>query len=139
MAPTFLAFGDVEEALRKWKPMIAGLLARGVAPGRENSHAAAYIRAGYGDACAEMASRMAAGDAAGAAASVPDGFVLQTRLAGDDDMVRARVRAYEAAGVTTLQVYVSKRPLTRERPDLARLQRIVAEVAAEAVIPAAGN
>jgi hypothetical protein len=97
MAPTFLAFGDVEEALRKWKPMIAGLLARGVGPGRENSHAAAYIRAGYGDACAEIASRMAAGDAAGAAASVRDTFVTRTRLAGDDDMVRARVRAYQAA------------------------------------------
>jgi hypothetical protein len=31
------------------------------------------------------------------------------------------------------------RPLTRDLTDLARLQRIVAEVAAEAVIPAAGN
>lgn len=90
MAPTFLAFGDVEEALRKWKPVFAGLLARGVGPGHEDSHAAAYLRAGYGDAGAEIASRMAAGDAAGAAASVAHGFVLQTRLAGDDDMVRPR-------------------------------------------------
>jgi len=135
MAPTLLAFGDIEEAPRKWKPVIAGLLARGVGPGRENSHAAAYIRAVYGDACAEIASRMVTGDAAGAAASVPDGFVLQTRLAGDDDMVRARVRAYQVSGVTTLQVYVSKRPLTRELTALARLQQIVAEVAAEGVAP----
>lgn len=139
MAPTFLAFGDVEEALRKWKPVFAGLLARGVGPGHEDSHAAAYLRAGYGDAGAEIASRMAAGDAAGAAASVADGFVLQTRLAGDDDRVRARVRAHQDAGVTTLQVCVSKRPLTRKLTDLARLQRIVAEAAAEAVIPAVGN
>ncbi|MGD9934875.1 MAG: LLM class flavin-dependent oxidoreductase [Dehalococcoidia bacterium] len=131
MAPTFLAFGDVERALRLWKPVIAGFLARGVGPRRENSHVAAYVRAGLGDVCSEIADRMAAGDQAGAAAAVPDSFVLQTRLVGDDHMVRDRVRAYRAAGVTTLQVYVSRRPLTGELPDLARLKALVDDVTAE--------
>lgn len=134
MAPTFLAFGDVERALRTWKPFVAGFLASGVGPRRGNSHAAAYIRAGLGDVCTEIADRMAAGDPAGAAAAVPDSFVLQTRLAGDDHMIRDRVRAYRAAGVTTLQVYVSGRPLTRDLPDLARLKAIVDEVATDTPI-----
>jgi hypothetical protein len=64
----------------------------------------AYSRAGYADMARDVQERWVAGDKESAVAAVTDEFVLKAFMIGTEDMVRARMRATEAAGVTTLRV-----------------------------------
>jgi alkanesulfonate monooxygenase SsuD/methylene tetrahydromethanopterin reductase-like flavin-dependent oxidoreductase (luciferase family) len=130
MAPTFMSFGDVEAALAMWKPFIGNWL--GQSASGTNSHAGAYIRSGHGERIEALGRAVASGDGAAAAALVPDEWVLQSKLVGDDGMIRERVRAYRDAGITTLQVYSFANPITADLEPLARLKAILDEVNAEA-------
>jgi len=50
---------------------------------------------------------------------VPDELVLQTNLLGTDAMVRARLQAYQRAGVTTLRVEPGGEGLAASSPPWA--------------------
>ncbi|MEL6984059.1 MAG: LLM class flavin-dependent oxidoreductase, partial [Actinomycetota bacterium] len=69
-----------------------------------NFYNEAYRRAGFEEACIEVQRLWVDGKREEAVAAVPDDLVLQTNLLGDDDSVRARIRAYRDAGVTTLRL-----------------------------------
>lgn len=64
----------------------------------------AFGRLGFAEDVAEVQRLWAAGDREAAAARVPLAIGLGTNLIGPPDVVRDRLRAYRAAGVTTLRV-----------------------------------
>ncbi len=64
----------------------------------------AFARQGFGDDVAEVQRLWAEGDREAAAARVPIEIGLGTNLIGPPDVVRDRLRAYRACGVTTLRV-----------------------------------
>lgn len=99
-----LAIGvDVEPALAGPRFQLAlyigGMGARG-----KNFYYSLAERYGFGDAAARVQEHYLAGRKEEAAAAVPDELVRQTNLIGDETFVRDRLRAYAAAGVTTLAV-----------------------------------
>ena len=59
---------------------------------------------GYGEAAAKIQDLYLAKDYAGAAAAVPLEFIQRTALIGPPDVVVERLKAYAAAGVTTLTI-----------------------------------
>ena len=71
---------------------------------RHNFYNDAFRRAGYVDAAAEVQRLWLDGRRDEATARVPDELVLKTNLLGTEAMVRARLAAYRAAGITTLRV-----------------------------------
>jgi F420-dependent oxidoreductase-like protein len=137
MAPTFIGPADAEQALAIWKPVIAMVIGNAGAF-KGGHHHGAYRRAGYADLCDAIHDAFEAGHPDEAAAMIPDEFVLQSKLAGDDAMVRARLRAYRDCGVTTLQIYSFAPRLTDELEALARLKALLDEVNAEVPVPAGG-
>jgi F420-dependent oxidoreductase-like protein len=130
MAPTFMSFGDVEQALAAWKPFLVQLLGS-VGAWAGNHHSGAYRRAGYAELCDRLRELWLEGKMAEAVALVPDDLVLNSKLCGDDAMVKARLRAYRDCGVTTLQIYSFSPKLTAELEPLARLKGLLDEVNAE--------
>jgi alkanesulfonate monooxygenase SsuD/methylene tetrahydromethanopterin reductase-like flavin-dependent oxidoreductase (luciferase family) len=60
-----------------------------------------------------------------ATARVPDELVLQTNLLGTDAMVRARLEAYQRAGITTLRVEPGGEGLADRLATLGRLLDLV--------------
>ena len=97
---------------------------------RHNFYNAAYQRAGYRDVALEVQRLWLNGCREEAAALVPDELVLKTNLLGTEAMVRERIRAYRAAGVTTLRVEPAGASLDERLGTLARLLALVREVSA---------
>jgi hypothetical protein len=54
--------------------------------------------------------------------------VLKTNLLGTEDMVRERLRVYQAAGVTTLRIEPDGHTLDERITTLARLLELVKEI-----------
>jgi alkanesulfonate monooxygenase SsuD/methylene tetrahydromethanopterin reductase-like flavin-dependent oxidoreductase (luciferase family) len=96
-----------------------------------NFYNAAYRRAGYEDVAVRVQQLWLDGKRGEAVALVPDELVLHTNLLGTDDMVRERIRAYQAAGVTTLRVEPEGRDLPERLATLGRVVDLVGEVSAE--------
>jgi hypothetical protein len=63
-----------------------------------------------------------------AGARVPDDLVVKTNLLGTEAMVRARVRAYRDAGVTTLRLEPAGTSLDERLATLARVVGLVREI-----------
>ena len=86
-----------------------------------------YRRAGYADVAAEVQDLWLKGKRDAAAARVPDELVLKTNLIGTEDMIRERIRVYQAAGVNTLRVEPDGATLDERLATLARLIELVNE------------
>jgi probable F420-dependent oxidoreductase len=65
-------------------------------------YASSFAAAGFGDEVRAIQERVAAGDVAGGLALVTDEVAAAVTLAGSADRVRARIAAYEAAGLDTV-------------------------------------
>jgi hypothetical protein len=77
-----------------------------------------------------------AGDKDAARRRVPTAIGLGTNLIGTDDLVRARLRLYRAAGITTLRANLHGGPdadLDHQLSDLERLLDLVSQVNDEAI------
>ncbi|HEX7786841.1 MAG TPA: LLM class flavin-dependent oxidoreductase, partial [Methylomirabilota bacterium] len=81
--------------------------------------------AGYEDAAGEVQRLWLDGRREEAAARVPDELVLKTNLLGTEAMVRARLAAYRAAGITTLRVEPAGERLSARLETLGRLLDLV--------------
>ncbi|MCD0449152.1 LLM class flavin-dependent oxidoreductase [Actinocorallia sp. API 0066] len=92
----------------------------GMGTGSTNFYNNAYSRQGWADVAAEVRDRWQARDRAGAAALIPDEMVLATTLIGTEEMVRARLAAWKAAGVTTVRLYPAGDTLPARLDNLAR-------------------
>lgn len=94
---------DVDGLIAKARPGMAFSLG-GMGSATTNFYNDAYSRAGYADICAEVQRLWVEGDKAAAAAAVPEEMVLTAYPIGTEDMVKDRIRAYDAAGVDCLRL-----------------------------------
>lgn len=90
----------------------------------------AYRRAGFEEACVEVQRLWVDGKRDEAVAAVPDALVIQTNLLGDDDSVKARIRAYRDAGVDTLRLGPTGKTLDERVATLGRVMDLVKAVKA---------
>ena len=69
-----------------------------------NFHAEVYRRMGYGEVVDEVTALFRSGQKAKAAEVIPDEVVEDSAIVGDADHVRAKIKEWEQAGVTTMLV-----------------------------------
>lgn len=93
----------VEQMIEARKPAMAFTLG-GMGSAKTNFYNDAFKRAGYAEAAEEVQSLWVKGDKPAAIQRVPDEMVLKTNLIGTETMIRERLDAYKAAGVTTLRL-----------------------------------
>jgi F420-dependent oxidoreductase-like protein len=117
---------DVERLVAERKPGLAFTLGA-MGSARHNFYNDAFRRAGYEDVAAEVQRLWLEGKREEAAARVPDELVLKTNLLGTEAMVRARIAAYRAAGVTTLRIEPAGRSLDERLATLARVIALARE------------
>ena len=96
--------GDDLEACAELVRSYAALYVGGMGSREQNFYNALAVRMGYEQAAAEVQQRYLARDYSGAAAAVPMEFIDQTSLIGPVERIAEGIRAYAAAGVTTLSV-----------------------------------
>lgn len=131
-----VAFGDdVEQLVAPRKPGLAFTLGAMGSP-TTNFYNAAYRRAGFEEAAAEVQRLWVDRRREEAVARVPDEMVLKTNLLGTEAMVKERIRAYRDAGITTLRVQPEGRTLAARLETLGRVVDLVKSVSAEAVAAA---
>ncbi|GAB11232.1 putative F420-dependent oxidoreductase [Gordonia araii NBRC 100433] len=94
---------DRETTMAGIKPFLA-LYMGGMGSEDTNFHAEVYRRMGYGDVVDEVTALFRSDRKDEAAAIIPDAVVDDSAIVGDVDYVRAKVREWEAAGVTTMLV-----------------------------------
>jgi F420-dependent oxidoreductase-like protein len=94
---------DPEPFIRQRKASLAFMLGA-MGSASANFYNEAYRRGGYEDAALEVQRLWLAGQREAAAARVPDAMVLQTSMLGSEADVRARIRRYRDAGITTLRI-----------------------------------
>ena len=99
-----VSFGDdLEALLAERRPGVAFTLGA-MGSGDTNFYGEAFHRAGFEAVARDIQARWLSGDRKGAAALVPDEMITGFQLLGSDAQVKARIKAYEAAGVTTLKL-----------------------------------
>jgi len=123
---------DVERLIAPRRPGLAFTLGA-MGSRQHNFYNDAFCRMGYADIAREVQDLWLKGDRQSAVARIPDDLVLKTNLIGTEDMVRARLRAYQAAGVNTLRVGLDGATLDERLANLARLIELVREVEAEQI------
>jgi F420-dependent oxidoreductase-like protein len=130
VAAGVVAFSDDEDAQRLIAPRKPGLAFTLGAMGSRthNFYNDVYRRAGYEEVAREVQDLWLKGQREAAAARVPDELVLKTNLVGSEQMLRERLRLYQAAGVTTLRVEPAGETLAERLATLARLLGLVREV-----------
>jgi F420-dependent oxidoreductase-like protein len=95
-----------------------------------NFYNAAFARQGYADDVEAVQALWLDGRRDAAAARVPHEIGFKTNLLGPPDTVKARLRLYRDAGITSLQAKLDGPP-ERRLDTLAQLLGLAAEVAAE--------
>ncbi|MFJ2766608.1 LLM class flavin-dependent oxidoreductase [Streptomyces sp. NPDC087300] len=128
-----VAFARDEDALRA---MVAGRKKElafslgGMGSATTNYYNNAYSRQGWAETAEAVRDRWQSGDREGAAGLVTDEMVLATTLIGTEDMVRARLRVWRAAGVDTVRLYPAGDTLDARLATLGRAIELVREVEA---------
>jgi F420-dependent oxidoreductase-like protein len=119
-----LAIGPDAAVHRQAGRDLVALYVGGMGSKQANFYNDLFRRYGYVDEAAAIQDQFLGGQRAEAAASVPEDFIAATSLCGDEAFVRAQVRSYRDAGVTTLLA----RPVGDDAAgDLARLRTIIDE------------
>jgi F420-dependent oxidoreductase-like protein len=91
----------------------------------------AFERLGFGDDVRAVQRLWLDGDREAARRRVPTALGLGTNLVGIDEHIRARLRLYRDAGITTLRAGLQDASLDEQLADLDRLLTLVREVNAE--------
>ncbi|WP_101255344.1 LLM class F420-dependent oxidoreductase [Streptomyces barkulensis] len=105
VAPTVpLALGDDIDALADTFRPYTALYVGGMGSRKQNFYNRLARRMGYEKEAAEIQDRYLSGDKEGAAAAVPRQLIDSTTLLGSVERIADRMRAYAAAGVTTLSL-----------------------------------
>ena len=134
-----VAFGDdVDRLITERRPGLAFTLGA-MGSARHNFYNDAFRRAGYVDVAAEVQRLWLAGHRDEAVSRVPDELVLKTNLIGTESMVRARLAAYRASGITTLRVEPAGQTLDERLATLARLIALARPEEKSPRAPAAGR
>ena len=121
---------DVDKLVARNRPGIAFTL--GAMGSKEhNFYNAAFRRAGYEEEGIAVQRLWIEGKRKEAADLVPDEMVTAVNMLGTEAMVRDRIRAYRAAGVTTLRLHPDGRTLDERLETLGRALDLVKSVSAE--------
>jgi F420-dependent oxidoreductase-like protein len=121
---------DVAGLIARRKPGLAFTLGA-MGSRRRNFYNDAYRRAGYAETAALVQRLWLEGRRDEAAAGVPDEIAVKTNLLGTEEMVRRRIRAYRAAGITSLRVEPEGTTLEQRLQTLGRFLDLVRAVDAE--------
>ena len=113
---------DVASALDRLKPGIA-LYVGGMGHKTKNFHKEMMIRRGFGDAAERIQELFLAKRKDEAIAAVPDEFVDQGGLIGDEARIKRRFRDWEDSGATGLTITGDERAI-RLMAEAARLNRM---------------
>jgi F420-dependent oxidoreductase-like protein len=126
--PVAVEFGeDVDAIARRHARGYAFTFGAMGSPTR-NFYLDAFARQGFGEAAREVRRLWLEGRREEAADRVPVELAVRTNLLGTDDSVRERLRAYRAAGVTTLRARLHGATLAERVGGLERLLALVREV-----------
>jgi F420-dependent oxidoreductase-like protein len=118
-----VVFGDDVAACADAVRPYAALYVGGMGSREQNFYNDLAVRMGYADAAREIQDRYLDRRHRDAAAAVPLEFLDRTALLGPPDRVVERLRAYAAAGVTTLSVAI----FTPDPADGVRQLRLMAD------------
>ena len=118
---------DVEKLIPPRKPGLAFTLGA-MGSRQHNFYNDAYKRAGYADEAVAVQKLWLEGKRDEATALIPDEMVLLTNLIGTEAMVRDRIKAHKAAGVTTIRVQPEGRTAEERSETLARVVALAHEV-----------
>jgi F420-dependent oxidoreductase-like protein len=126
-----VAFAVDEDQLRRMvadrKPGLAFSLG-GMGTASKNFYYEAYRRQGWGERADRVRDLWLAGDRAAAAAAVSDDMVLATTLIGTEEMVRDRLAAWQATGITTVRLYPAGADLAARVETLGRAIDLVQQL-----------
>ena len=129
-AQTGLAFGhDVEQIVESLRPGLAFQLGA-MGSAKTNFYNDAFKRSGFEESATRVQSLWKQGKRAEATAAVADEMILKTNLIGTDDMIRERLRAYQAAGIDTISAAPAGRTVSEKLDALARLLDLARELPA---------
>ena len=115
---------DVERLIEARRPAMAFTLG-GMGSAKTNFYNDAFKRAGYAEAAEEVQALCVSGDKEAAIRAVPDEMVLKTNLIGTREMIVERIKAYAAAGVTTLRISTSGRNWRERTETLAEATDLI--------------
>jgi len=121
-------FGDDVDAIARRHARGYAFTFGAMGSATRNFYLDAFARQGFGEAAREVQRLWREGRREEAAGRVPPELARLTNLLGTDDTVRERLRAYRAAGITTLRASVAGDTLGERVDALARLIALVAEV-----------
>jgi F420-dependent oxidoreductase-like protein len=111
------------DAFRPYTALYVG----GMGSRKQNFYNQLAQRMGYEQAAAEIQDKYLAGDKDGAAAAVPQDLIDSTTLLGSVDRIADRMKAYAAAGVTTLTLspagFTLEERITALRAGMEALER----------------
>ncbi|MFV2089863.1 MAG: LLM class flavin-dependent oxidoreductase [Pseudomonadales bacterium] len=116
---------DIQPLVDSLKPGMAFTLGAMGSP-KTNFYNAAFKRGGWEQVAGEVQGLWVDGKREAAAARVPDEMIIQANLLGDEQAVGERIRAYHAAGVTTLRVQPMGPDLQARLDTLGRVMDMVA-------------
>jgi F420-dependent oxidoreductase-like protein len=123
-----VAFGDELEALVQPLRMGMAFTLGAMGSPKTNFYNEAYRRGGWEEAAAEVQRLWVGGQRDEAASRVPAAMIEQANLLGDEAGVRARLRAFRDAGVTTLRVQPAGRDLEERLTTLGRVMDLVRDL-----------
>ncbi|MEM8766516.1 MAG: LLM class F420-dependent oxidoreductase [Pseudomonadota bacterium] len=99
-----VAIGSGLEHLRNLsRPQIA-LYVGGMGARQKNFYNQIFTKSGYGDEAREIQDLYLAGDKKGAEAAIPDDYLTENSLIGEEGFVRDRLQALKESGVNALNV-----------------------------------
>ncbi|MEC4016708.1 LLM class F420-dependent oxidoreductase [Streptomyces sp. H27-D2] len=128
VAPTLpMAVGDDIDALADIFRPYTALYVGGMGSRKQNFYNKLAQRMGYEKEAAEIQDKYLAGDKKGASAAVPRELIDKTSLLGPVERIADRLRAYQEAGVTTLNLapagFTLEERLTSLRAGVEALER----------------
>jgi|APSaa5957512535_1039671.scaffolds.fasta_scaffold113751_1 F420-dependent oxidoreductase-like protein len=135
----FVDFGDdMDRLIAKRKEKVAFRL--GAMGSKEhNFFNDAFRRAGFEESSRHVQSLWLQGKREAAVLAVPDDLVTRSNLLGTREMVKERVRVYQAVGINTLRVDPEGSNLQQRLDTLGQVVEIVAEVSKETSRKKAGT
>lgn len=120
-ASASLIFGDqVEKLVGAVRPALAFQLGA-MGSAKTNFYADAYKRSGFEEQASRVQSLWKEGKREEATAAIPDEMILKSNLLGTDDMIRDRLRVYQAAGIGTICATPAGRTVAEKLDALAHL------------------
>lgn len=122
VAGGLLAIGDGAAGYREFnRPMVA-LYVGGMGARGKNFYNTLFQRYGYQDEAAQIQDLYLDGKKDEAAAAIPESFLAETSMCGDEGFVREQIERFRASGVTVLNVVPIASDLKAQQDLIAKVK-----------------